>query len=65
MLKQEKEFKLFNENQHGFMKGKWCLTKTNLLETLKDIISSLGKGDAADVIFLDKMRSIQYPTADC
>ncbi|XP_072107366.1 uncharacterized protein [Mobula birostris] len=37
--------------QHGFLKGKSCLT--NLLQFFKEIASRLDKGDAVDVLYLD------------
>ena len=40
-----------SQKQHGFSKGKSCLT--NLLETFEDITESLDRGDRVDVVFLD------------
>lgn len=43
--------KLVNQSQHGFMKGKSCLT--NLLEFLEDVTDKIDKGEPVDVIYLD------------
>ena len=42
---------LMNQNQHGFVQGKSCLT--NLLETLEDITASIDEGSEIDMIYLD------------
>ena len=55
MLDHAKVHNLLNENQHGFMQGKSCLT--NLLETLEDITTSLDEGDSMDIIFLDYQKA--------
>jgi hypothetical protein len=42
---------LLNQNQHGFTKGKSCVT--NLLETVDLLTSELSKNNATDVVFID------------
>ena len=42
-----------SQKQHGFSKGKSCLT--NLLETFEDITDRLDRGDGVDVVFLDSV----------
>ena len=44
-----------SQKQHGFSKGKSCLT--NLLETFEDITDSLDRGDGVDVVFLDYQKA--------
>ena len=43
------KFKLLSESQHGFMKGKSCLT--NLLEYLENVTKVLDEGDPLDIIY--------------
>ena len=45
------KFNLLNDSQHGFIKGKSCLT--NLLEYLENVTKVLDEGDPLDVIYLD------------
>ena len=42
---------LFSEVQHGFIKGKFCLTQ--LLEFLEEITEIIDNGDEINVIYLD------------
>ena len=42
---------LFSDSQHGFIKGKSCITQ--LLEFLEDITESLDNGKDVDAIYLD------------
>ena len=44
-------FNLINDSQHGFMKGRSCLT--NLLEYLETVTKLLDEGVSVDVIYLD------------
>ena len=43
--------KLAENSQHGFTRGRSCLT--NLLEFLEGITYKLDKGEQVDVIYLD------------
>ena len=45
------KFNLLNDSQHGFIKGKSCLT--NLLEYLENVTKVLDEGDPLDIIYLD------------
>ena len=45
------ENNLFSNAQHGFIKGKSCVTQ--LLEFLEDIMQSIDNGNGVDVIYLD------------
>ena len=45
---------LFSEAQHGFLKGKSCVTQ--LLEYLEDITEAMDNGNDVDVIYLDFYR---------
>ncbi|XP_072014972.1 uncharacterized protein [Amphiura filiformis] len=44
-----------SERQHGFVKGKSCLT--NLLETLEEVTENLDQGVGVDIIFLDYAKA--------
>ena len=43
--------KLFSEEQHGFIKGKSCVTQ--LLEFMGHITKAIDQGDEGDIIYLD------------
>lgn len=45
------KFSLINDSQHGFSKGRSCLT--NLLVFMEEITYSLDQGNSVDVIYLD------------
>ena len=45
------EHKLIRHSQHGFNKGKSCLT--NSLSFYKKIFETIDKGDEYDIIYLD------------
>jgi len=49
-------------SQHGFMKGRSCLT--NLISFYDQVTHVVGEGKAVDVIYLDFSKSlILFPTA--
>ena len=45
------KYELIRESQHGFTRGRSCLT--NLLEFLEDVTLNLDEGRPVDVIYLD------------
>jgi len=47
--------KVFSDNQHGFAKGRSCLT--NLLETFENWTAALDEGFGIDVIYLDYRKA--------
>jgi len=49
--KQMEEKKVIRSSQHGFTKGKSCLT--NLIAFYNDITGRVGEGRAVDVVYLD------------
>ncbi|CAM4634175.1 unnamed protein product [Caretta caretta] len=51
ILKYLEERKVIRSSQHGFTKGKSCLT--NLIAFCDKITGSVGEGKAVDVLFLD------------
>ena len=55
LLKHIEDNNALSEKQHGFMKGKSCLT--NLLETFEEITCDLDHGNAEDVMFLDYAKA--------
>ena len=44
-------YKLIRESQHGFMRGRSCLT--NLLEYLEEMTKLLDSGKSVDIVYLD------------
>ena len=53
-----------SEKQHGFSKGKSCLT--NLLETFEEITDNLDRGNGVDIVFLDYQKAFDsVRTGDC
>ena len=51
MLTHLEKFSLIRKSQHGFTKGRSCLT--NLLEFLDKVTAEVDEGDPVDVIYLD------------
>ncbi|CAM4597074.1 unnamed protein product [Lepidochelys kempii] len=51
ILKHLEERKVIRNSQHGFTKGKSCLT--NLIAVYDEITGSVDEGKAVDVLFLD------------
>ncbi|CAM4562333.1 unnamed protein product [Lepidochelys olivacea] len=55
VLKPFEERKVIGNSQHGFTKGKSCLT--NLIAFYDEITGSVDEGKAVDVLFLDFSRA--------
>ena len=51
IVKHMTENDLFSKAQHGFIKGKSCVTQ--LLEFLEDITQAIDNGEDVDVVYLD------------
>ena len=45
------ENNLFSNSQHGFIKGKSCVTQ--LLDFMEEITQAIDNGDELDIIYLD------------
>ena len=53
---EKKKKNLFNEEQHGFRKGRFCITQ--LLEVLEDWTASIDAKQDIDVIYLDFQKAL-------
>jgi hypothetical protein len=51
LLNHLEKYKLLRDSQHGFRKGRSCLT--NLLEFMEDVTRYLDAGDSVDLVYLD------------
>ena len=49
------DHELLSESQHGFMRGRSCLT--NLLESLEEWTATLDEGYGLDFLFLDYRKA--------
>ena len=52
------ENNLFSNTQHGFIKGKFCVTQ--LLEFLEDITQSIDNGDEVDLDFCKAFDNVPH-----
>jgi len=55
MTEHLSEYNVINNSQHGFTKGRACLT--NLLEFLEEVYEKLDEGRAVDMIYLDLAKA--------
>ena len=55
ILEHVDAYNLLSQEQHGFMKGRSCLT--NLLETFEEVTSMLDQGGGVDMIYLDYSKA--------
>ena len=54
---------LLSEDQHGFSKGKSCMS--NLLITLEDVTESLDEGFGMDIFYLDYSKAFDMVPHKC
>ena len=50
------KFKLLHESQHGFRKGRSCLT--NLLDFLETVTKQLDVGEPVDLVYFDFSKAL-------
>ncbi|CAM5097662.1 unnamed protein product [Natator depressus] len=55
IVRHIEEHKLLGKSQHGFCKGKSCLT--NLLEFFEGVNKHVDKGDPVDIVYLDFQKA--------
>ena len=62
IIKQVKEKKAIRSSQHGFTKGKSCLT--NLIAFYDDMTGWVDEGRAVDVVYLDFSKAFEVVSHD-
>ena len=55
ILKHAEDLELLSKDQHGFMKGRSCLT--NLLETFEEVTAMVDEGGGVDMVYLDYSKA--------
>ncbi|CAM4685396.1 unnamed protein product [Lepidochelys kempii] len=66
IVRHVEEHKLLHKSQHGFCKGKSCLT--NLLEFFEAVNKHVDKGDPVDIVYLDFQKGfdrVPHPRLLC
>ena len=51
ILNHAEDLELLSKDQHGFMKGRSCLT--DLLETFEEVTAMMDEGGGVDMVYLD------------